>query len=144
MSIEWKHASWISTLGQWAWILVIINSIIDIIWGLVIIVPLAILPYGYLFMGYGVWLLIGGIINALIAFFIILPKFSNKCRKKDWDSLLNWVLPIGSLRFPWMLLWGIILEIFGYGWGGLPVLIPAVFLLFAGPTKYEWSTQKNL
>ncbi|MFW9998597.1 MAG: hypothetical protein ACFE9Q_01670 [Candidatus Hodarchaeota archaeon] len=142
MSTEWKHASWVSTLGKWAWVLIIINSIIDIIWGLIIIIPLAVLPYGYLLMGYGIWLLLGGIINALIAFFIILPKFSKKCSERDWDSLLNWVLPIGSLRFPWMLLWGIILEIFGYGWGGLPVLIPAIFLLFTGPKRYEWSSQK--
>ncbi|UCC19239.1 MAG: hypothetical protein JSV62_14225 [Promethearchaeota archaeon] len=138
MSEGWKHESWVSTLGQWAWILVMLNSVVDIIWGLVIIISLAGVAYGYLSMGYGIWLLIGGIINALIAFSIILPKFSNKCAKKDWDYLLNWVLPIGNLRFPWMLMWGIILEIFGYGWGGLPVLIPAFFLLFAGPKPYDW------
>ncbi|MFX1501140.1 MAG: hypothetical protein ACFFDH_09285 [Promethearchaeota archaeon] len=137
MSEEWNHASWVSTFGKWAWVLVIINAIIDIIWGLYIIIIFTGIPY---LEAPGIWLLIGGIINALIAFFIILPKFSIKCGNKDWDYLLNWVIPLGSLRFPWMLFWGIILEIFGYGWGGLPVLIPTIFLLFAGPKPYNWST----
>jgi hypothetical protein len=140
MSIEWNHASWVSPLGKWAWLLVIINAVVDIIWGLYILIPFIGIPY---LMGPGIWLVIGGIINALIAFFIILPKFSNKCAKKDWDFLLNWVIPLGNFRFPWMLFWGIILEIFGYGWGGLPVLIPAFVLLFAGPKPYEWSTEKK-
>lgn len=145
MSTEWKHASWVSTLGKWAWILVILNGVIGIIWGLYIIIPLAGIPFGLgvPFMGSGIWLLIGGILTALISFAIIFPKFSSKCAAKDWDSLFNWSLNLGGTKIPWMLIWGIIIEIFSwYYWGGLPVIIPALVLIFAGPKPYEWKTEK--
>lgn len=134
MSEEWIHASWVSFLGMIAWIVGILSGTISIIWGLAT-VPL-------IFFGFGspVWLIISGIIANLMSFFIILPMFSIKCQKKDWDSLLEWVLPIGNIQFPWMLLWGIIFEIFTW-LGGLCVIIPALVLLFAGPKKYEWSKE---
>jgi hypothetical protein len=137
---EWKHASWVSFLGMIAWIIGIISGVINIIWGFVGIIPLAILPLGLglPFMGLFIWLIISGIIAILVSFFIILPKFSTKCSKKDWDLLLNWRMDIGGLKFPWMLFWGIVLEIFGYGWGGFAVIIPALVLIFFGPRKYEW------
>jgi hypothetical protein len=134
MSEEWKHESWVSFVGMIAWIIGIISGVISIIWGIAT-VPLVILGFGS-----PIWLIISGIIAVLISFFIIFPMFSIKCQKKDWDSLLEWVLPIGNIRFPWMLLWGIILEIFTW-WGGLFVIIPAAVLLFAGPKKYEWTTE---
>lgn len=145
MSEEWKHASWVSTLGKWAWVIGIINGIIDIIWGILgavvigaITIGWGIGPYG---IGFSIWLIIGGIIAILISLIIIKPKFSDKCAIKDWDSLYNWVLIIGKTRIPWMLLWGIIIEIFGYGWGGLPVIICSLALLFAGPKSYQWKVE---
>jgi len=73
--------------------------------------------------------------------FIILPFFSLKCAKKDWDFLLNWVIPLGNIRFPWMLFWGALLVVFGYWWGGWVVLIPAFVLLFTGPTEFKWKEE---
>ena len=59
----------------------------------------------------------------------------------DWDSLYEWVLELGSLRLPWMLIWGAIISGFGwYGWAGALILIPAIMLLFFGPQEYEWKT----
>lgn len=141
MSEEWKHASWVSTLGKWAWIIGIISGIIDVIWGFATIVPLLAIPYGLglPFIGFSIWLIISGILAILICFAIIRPKFSDKCAQKDWDSLLNWVMS-SSFRFPWMLFWGIIVEIFGYGWGGFAIIIPALVLIFAGPKKFKWKT----
>lgn len=110
MSEEWKHASWVSFLGMIAWIVGIISGVISLIWGF-LTTPLILLGFGN-----PVWLIISGIIAILISFFIILPMFSIKCQKKDWDSLLDWVLPIGNVNLPWMLIWGIILEIFTW-WG---------------------------
>ena len=79
------------------------------------------------------------IIIILLAIAIIRPKFSNKCAAKDWDSLHNWTLNLGGIRLPWMLIWGIIIDIFSWWyWGGLVIIIPALFLIFAGPKKYEW------
>jgi len=134
MSEEWKHESWVSFLGMIAWIVGIISGAIQIIYG---IATAAIFFFAW---GTPIWSIISGIIAILISFFIIFPMFSIKCQKKDWDSLLDWVLPIGNIRFPWMLLWGIILEVFTW-WGGLFVIVPSLVLLFAGPKEYEWKTE---
>ncbi len=136
MSTEWSHANWVSFLGMIAWILGIISGVINILWG-IITLPLVIIG-----LGNPIWLIISGILAILVSFFIILPKFSIKCSKKDWDSLLNWVLPLGNIRFPWMLIWGAIMCTFGYGWGGIAILVPAFVLLFAGPKPYDWKTQE--
>lgn len=134
MSTEWNHASWVSFLGMIAWIVGIISGVVNIIWGFITL-PLVIIGWTN-----PIWLIISGILVILISFFIILPKFSNKCSKKDWDSLLNWILPLGNIRFPLMLLWGIVVCILGFGWGGLTIIVPALVLIFAGPKPYEWHT----
>ncbi|NHJ26390.1 MAG: hypothetical protein EAX89_17560 [Candidatus Lokiarchaeota archaeon] len=138
---EWQHASWVSQLGKWAWIWGIINGLIDVIWGLYSVFVLALIPYGYgvYGMGTGIWLIISGIIAVFISFVIIKPKVSNKCVQKDWDHFYNWVWKLGSFRFPFVLFWGIVLEVFGYGWGGVPVIIIAIMLIFLGPKEYKWS-----
>lgn len=145
MSQEWKFASWVSTLGKWAWVIGIVSGIVDILIAIYSIAILAALPFGAgaVYMGYGVWWLIAGILEILISFFVIRPKFSNKCANKDWDSLYEWILPLGSIRFPWMLIWGIITEVLGYGWGGFGIIIPALILIFAGPKPYKWKTEKQ-
>jgi len=92
----------------------------------------------------GIWWIIEAIIMIIISLFIIRPKFSKKCAEKDWDALLNWTLNLGGLRLSWMLIWGIILEIFSwYYWGGLAILIPAFLLLFVGPKEYQWTVEKE-
>jgi len=139
LSEEWKHASWVSTLGKWAWVISIISGIINIIVGLT--GAIAFSGTSLLILGNYIWLIISGIIVILISFFIIKPKFSDKCADQNWDFLFNWVIPLGNIRFPWMLFWGIIVDIFGYWWGGLPILIPALVLIFAGPKPYEWKTE---
>ena len=140
MSEEWKHAGWVSGLGTWAWVIALVSGIIDII---IAISGLAVVGAASLFFGFGygigyyVWWLISGIIVIIIAVVIIRPKFSKRCSEKDWDGLLNWVIG-GNVRFPMMLFWGIMVEIFGYGWGGFAIIIPALVLIFAGPKKFEW------
>ena len=136
---EWKHASWVSPLGKWAWVIAIVSGIIDIVISIPAIITFAAIPFGLgaPLMVAPIWWIISGIIVIIISFVIIKPKFSDKCANKDWDGLLNWVMS-DSFRFPWMLFWGIIIEIFGYGWGGFAIIIPALVLIFAGPKKYEW------
>jgi len=135
-----KYEKFVSDLGKWAWIIGILSGFIYVIWGIWGAVTVGTFLFGF-GIGYFIWMIIGGIITVLISYAIIKPNFSDKCVDKDWDFLLNWVIDMGSLRFPWMLFWGIILEIFTW-WGGLPILIPAILLLFAGPKKYEWSTKQ--
>ena len=145
---EWQYASWVSQLGKWAWILVLLNGALEIIFNLyaVVIVLLANASLPPLFQIplpiWSIWNIIWGLIQMLIAFIIIKPKFSNPCALQDWDALYGWVLKLGSFKLPWMLVWGILFEMFGwYGWGGLAVLIPAIMLLFVGPKPYEWTEE---
>lgn len=128
-------------VGQWAWLVGLISGIVYLIWGLIDLFTwgLTALKYGY---GYSlIWYIISGIACIIISLVIVLPRFSMKCKNEDWDYLLNDVLVLGTFRFPLMLLWGALLAIFGYGWGGAAVLVPAFILLFAGPKPYEWTTR---
>lgn len=146
MSEEWKHASWVSSLGKWAWVIIIINGILGIIVNIILIAEIvaiyANLPGVSPPIFWNVWGIIWAILIILVAFAIIRPNFSEKCAAKDWDNLYNWFLNIGDIKIPWMLIWGIIIEGFGwYWWGGLPILIPALVLIFAGPKPYEWKVE---
>jgi len=142
---EWQHASWVSTLGKWAWIIIILIDIIGLIWDLFTIITLIALwgVFGIAGAGASSWNIFASIIGILIALFIIKPKFSKPCGEKDWDALYGWVLKLGGFNVPWMFIWGLILFLFGwYGAGALFVLVPAVMLLFAGPKEYKWSEEK--
>ena len=143
-SLKWsKYEKFVSEFGKWAWIIGILSGIIDFIWGLYGIIVLSSLPFGWGIsaMGTPIWLVLSGIFAIIVSYLIIKPKFSEKCANQDWGFLLNWIILLGNFRFPWMLFWGIIMCIFGYGWGGIPILIPSILLLFAGPIKFEWSTK---
>jgi len=142
---EWQHASWVSALGKWAWIVIILIDIIGIIWSLYSLITLIawLGVFGLAGSGASAWNLFASIIGILLALFVIRPKFSKPCGEKDWDALYGWVLKLGGFNFPWMLIWGLLLFLFGwYGLGALFVLVPAVMLLFAGPKEYEWSEDK--
>ena len=143
---EWQHASWVSTLGKWAWVIGILNGIFGIIWALYQIIVLT-AAWSWLPGAYTptteIWWIIASIVGIAISLIIIRPKFSNPCGAKDWDALYGWVLKLGGLNIPWMFIWGLLLFVFGwYGWAGLAVLIPAVMLIFAGPKEYKWSEEK--
>jgi len=144
---EWQHASWVSSLGQWAWIIGILNGLIGIFWAVyqfsVLSALWAYIP-GFYVPTTEIWGIISSIIGIVISFLIIKPKFSKPCKEKDWDALYSWVLNLGGFNIPWMLIWGILLLIFGWlSWAGYAVLIPAVVLLFAGPKEYNWSSEKK-
>ena len=143
---EWQHASWVSLVGKWAWVIGILNGLFGIIWALYQIIVLtavwALLPGAYV-PTTEIWWIIASIGGIVISLLIIRPKFSNPCGAKDWDALYGWVLNLGGLNIPWMFIWGLLLFVFGwYGWAGLAVLIPAVMLLFLGPKEYKWSEEK--
>ena len=135
-----KYESFVSTLGKWAWIIILINAIATFFYGIWVLAWGGI--YWWLWAGgvaYGIWLIICAILIATLAFFIVKPRFSDKCASKDWDFILNDVLVIGNVRIPWMLIIGIIIEILGlWWWGGLAILIPMIFLLVAGPKPHNW------
>jgi hypothetical protein len=138
---EWQWTSLVSGLGKWAWIVGLINGIIELIialynigWGI------ALGPFGAGLIGTGVWYIIGAIILIFISFAIIRPKYSSKCAEQDWEALYEWTLNLGGTKIPWMLIWGIIFTAFSwYYWGGLFVLLPAFLLIFMGPRPYNWS-----
>ena len=143
---EWQHASWVSTLGKWAWIIIVLIDIIGIIWSLSVLIPLVLFwgISGLIGSGESSWNIFASIIGIIIALIVIKPKFSKPCGEKDWDALYSWVLKLGGLNIPWMFIWVFILFIFGtYGWGvALTVLLPAFMLIFMGPKEYKWSEEK--
>ena len=65
---EWQHASWVSQLGKWAWIIILVNGILGIIFG---IAGIAIWFYFPWAVASYVWNVIGGIIIILLDFIII-------------------------------------------------------------------------
>ncbi|MFX1478455.1 MAG: hypothetical protein ACFFCI_10000 [Promethearchaeota archaeon] len=145
MSEEWKHAGWVSWLGKLAWIFILINGIVGIIWSIVNIAqiaawnaslgPLYQIPYPFRLFWYLVW----SIVVIILALVIIRPKFSKPCGEKDWETLYGWYLKLGSLKVPWMFIWGLIFTFFSwYAWGGVFILIPAIMLIWFGPRKYDW------
>ena len=143
---EWQHASWVSTLGKYAWIIIVLIDLIGILVSLFVLIPLFILGgiYGFAASGASSWNIFASIIGIIIALLVIRPKFSNPCGEKDWDALYSWVLKLGGLNIPWMFIWVFLLFIFGwYGWGvALTVLLPAFMLIFMGPKEYKWSEEK--
>ncbi|MFW9866379.1 MAG: hypothetical protein ACFFEN_09820 [Candidatus Thorarchaeota archaeon] len=145
MSEEWKHTGWVSTLGKLAWIFIMINGIVGIIWGIVnigqvvaansLLPPSSQIPVPFRY----IWYLIWSIVVIIIAVIIIRPKFSKPCGEKDWETLYGWYLKLGSLKVPWMFIWGLIFTFFSwYAWGGVFILIPAIMLIWIGPRKYDW------
>lgn len=152
---EWKHAGWVSGLGKWAWIILFVIGIVGLliaIVGAIILIPAwesakALWEITFPLTPYTVphpivanlWNIIGGIVSIVIAFIIIKPKFSKPCGEKDWEALYGWSLKLGSLKVPWMFIWGIVYAIFGwYTWPAVLILLPAIMLIFVGPRKYEW------
>jgi len=155
---EKKSSSWDSVegiaciIGEWAWIILLIEGIIFIFWGL----------WGLLWAGAGavaaqqagvaeyyaaelsletfIYTLdvIGGIITIIIAVVLVRPRFSKKWAEKDYDSLLDDVIEMGSVRIPTFLIIGIVIEILTNFWGGVVILIPLVLLIFMGPKEYNW------
>jgi len=138
---EWQHASWVSSLGKWAWVIGVLNGIIGILY----YVGLSFIYWYYPFyLVSQIWNIILAIIGIAISFLVIKPKFSKPCGEKDWDALYGWVLNLGGFNIPWMLIWGIILVYFGWwSWAAYAVLIPAIVLLFAGPKEYNWSSEEK-
>jgi len=153
---EWKHAGWVSGLGKWAWIILLLLGIGRILFEIVSVLPAIAAyetaraawvlafgtPYPVAFpigsLGGLIWGLIGGILTLIVALFIIRPKFSKPCGEKDWETLYGWTLKLGA-NIPWMLIWGIIFVIFGWFYvTGIFVMLPAIMLIWVGPRKYEW------
>ncbi|TXT61073.1 MAG: conserved membrane protein of unknown function [Promethearchaeota archaeon] len=121
----------VKTIGEWAWVIVLANGIIYLITGILgLIFTFGIFTY--------IWDIISATITIFLGIYIIRPRFSEKCAAKDWNYLLNDVLILGDLRIPWILIWSLLLILFGHWWAGIPVLIPTIILLFAGPKPYKW------
>ncbi|MBY9006108.1 MAG: hypothetical protein KGD63_05065 [Candidatus Lokiarchaeota archaeon] len=140
MSEEWKHADLTSLIGKLAWIIGIICGLIQFIYGIAfgsfsLLVTLHFDPWN-------IFSAIGGIIIIIVSLIIIKPQFSDKCAKKEWDALYDWILDLGDLKLPWMLIWIVIFIIFGWGYSAGPIVIVFVLLFFAGPENSKWA-KKN-
>jgi hypothetical protein len=123
-------------VGKYAWLALILIPIIML--GIDLLISIPSIFFGGT-AGNLVWTIISTIFEILLAWFWVKPKFSDKCVDRDWDYLLDDVLVLGGYKIPWMLVMGILLEVFGYGWIGLFVLGPAIVIIFFGPRQpYNW------
>lgn len=145
---EGAHPNWssmesfVSTLGSLAWIIGVINAILYFILGIYdIIVGAYYSSFSLIFSG--IWQIIGGVIVLITSVQFVKSRFSEPCSRKDWEYLYKDVLIIENIKIPWMLIWGILLELFGRWWGGIAVLIPAFILLFIGPRTYNWKINRT-
>lgn len=128
-------ADWV---GKYAWLILILIPIIMLIFSLLATIPLIIAS---IIPGTGnlIWSIISTIFEIPLAWFWVKPKFSERCANREWDLLLDDVIVVGGYKIPWMLVMGLPLEVFGYGWLGLVVLGPAIAIIFFGPRQpYNW------
>ena len=131
-------------VGRYAWLVLILIPLIMLVVTLATTIPAILFVSGsgisvITATGNLAWGIISTILEILLSWFWVKPKFSDKCVARDWDGLLDDVLLLGEFRIPWMLVMGILLEIFGYGWIGLTVLGPAIVIIFFGPRQpYNW------
>ena len=107
------------------------------------------IAYGsYTFLGtlylvpWNIFSAIGGIIIIILSLIVIKPQFSDKCAKKEWDALYDWVLETGKLKISWILIWIVIFLIFGWGYSAGPMIIVFILLYFAGPENSKWAKKK--
>ena len=154
-STERTSSGWISIenfvsfLGEWAWVILLVEGSIFILWGIIGLITIS--AAGAMAQqagaaGYGAfnlafytfwyaWFIIGGVLTIVLAIIFVKPRFSDKWAYRDYDSLLNDVIEIGNIRIPLMLIIGIIISIFLLIWGGLIILIPLLLLIFMGPKE---------
>ena len=90
------------------------------------------------------WEILSSLIIILISIIWIKDNYSKFFKEGDIEGLLNYDLILFSLRIPWMLIMGLILSIFGDFWMAIPVLIPALIIIFVGPgAPYDWKTSEE-
>ncbi|MCF2141882.1 MAG: zinc ribbon domain-containing protein [Candidatus Lokiarchaeota archaeon] len=130
-------------VGKWSWLVLIGNVLTYLIIGIISIVTGVAVNRtlgtntGGATIGTGIWMIIGAILTGVFLYFIVLP-FSKKIEAKNYTFLVNDVIILGKLRIPRMLFWGIVIEIFSQGWGGLFILVPALCICFLGPAYMRW------
>lgn len=137
---SWKSLEpYVEIVGKYAWIILIIAPIILLFYSLAAIGIFSVYGLGGYVAGQLAWIIIEVVVVILFAIFWVKPKFSDRCASKQWDILLDDTLKISTIQIPWMLIVGVLIEIFGNGWVGLFVLGPAIILIFFGPrTPYNW------
>lgn len=138
---------YLSEIGKWAWIILIIASLVDITITTIILA----VTHGA-FWATSIWEYIRNGILLVIAFWWVEPNFSPKLKDNKWNDLLeddfgvklekisNGKIQI-KYRIPMMFIMGIIIEICSPLYIiGLVVLWPALLLMFFGPmSPYNWN-----
>ncbi|MHA1821965.1 MAG: zinc-ribbon domain-containing protein [Promethearchaeota archaeon] len=125
-------------VGGYVWWILLIVSIIFILYGIYAVTVIS-LVLGINTADIWFWYIIGPIIEIIFIFLWVKPKFCDRIKAQKYDELLDDTLKIGSVQIPWMLIFGVLLMIFGNGWLGLLVLVPAILIIFVGPrVPYNW------
>jgi hypothetical protein len=127
-------------LGSFAWILPLVSAIAGIAWSLYYLLLVASLGgfVGYYAYGFGlsvgvfIWDIIAAVIELILLFIYVLRVFVPHVKKMDWEFLQS--DSIFNPKFPKMLFFGILLEIFSwYYFGGIFVIICAILIMINAP-----------
>src|SRR5271157_3411335 len=137
--VTWKFEAIAERIGALAWLPPLISAGIDISFafiGCCVPVP-AIWVLAYAGHSYGIitWSFIRGLACLIITVVYVYKPITAACKKRDWEFLFNDIYNFGKFRMPKMLFFGILLEVFSYGYAGVLVLVPAMLLIFVGPAK---------
>ncbi|MHA1684106.1 MAG: hypothetical protein ACTSUE_24415 [Promethearchaeota archaeon] len=117
-------------LGKWSWLIVLLAACWYIwrgIWW-------SIFALWLVNTGRAIWNFVCAVALLVILFMYVLPKFTKQVKAKDWQGMMDDAIPFGSFKMPKMLLFGIILEIFGY-YGGAGVLICSILIMLLAPVN---------
>ncbi|MHA1340071.1 MAG: hypothetical protein ACTSRZ_12300 [Promethearchaeota archaeon] len=119
--------------SKYVWLILIIGSLINLLWAWI---PFIFVPFPW-------WEFFSLIANVIIIFVYVQPVFVKHVAIEEYKELLDDVFVFGNIRFPKVLFFGILTAIFGYGWLGSALLIPAVLIVFFGPYPFQWTIETS-
>jgi hypothetical protein len=132
-----NYEKYLVIYGKWAWLNPLIFAVVYLIFAIVLMAS----SVASLFIGTIVWELICVAVSVVFAILWVRPKFSNKCANREWQALVDDAIVIRNIKIPKMLLVGVIVEIFGYGWSGALILGPALLIIFLAPVTFSWKVE---
>ncbi len=104
--------NYVQIVGKYSWIFAFVGALVFEI--------LAFVSISSRLYANAIWDVIITAVDAICLFIYVYSRFGKKAQNKEWQWLVDDVLKVGLYRIPWMLIFGVILEVFGY-WSGLGV-----------------------
>ncbi|MCF2140263.1 MAG: hypothetical protein K9W44_09445 [Candidatus Lokiarchaeota archaeon] len=134
-SENWHKMERIFTLiWPWIWRVTFLLGIGLWIWSFI-----RIFQFKFWYFNFITFLLNTGAVILLLFYSIL---YITKVERKEYHFLANDSIVIGQFRFPKVLVITLGITIGLYFWGGLPVFIAVLLILFLGPVKPHWRVDR--